>query len=389
MKKIMILLGGFAAILVLVTGCVTKMEAREEAKMEAKQTVYGFMTGVNFGGWLSQYAEDAGEEHFKSFIQEDDIKRIASWGFDHVRLPVDTRTLTDAPKHYLESGFVHIDNAVEWCGKYGLGVIIDLHDAPGYHFLGMPGGNTLFSSAENQDQLADIWKTIATRYKDSGDYVRYELLNEVDSKTPEEWNDLAGRLIQTIRNVDARHWIVVGGLEANHVNRLKDIRHFEDSKIVYTFHMYEPLLVTHQKASWVFFGPFMDRSLPYPCPRNLYNEVVRGMINNISAATGGYVPQTDPFITEDIDKPYIRQKMEGAFAFVRDTGLPLYCGEYGLIDFADTESRANYVRDVSELCLEHGIGRAMWSYKEMGFALVDSGGNLVSDSLVEAAAKRE
>jgi hypothetical protein len=269
-------------------------------------------------------------------------------------------------------------------------VIIDLHDAPGYHFLGIQaGGNALFSSTENQDQLADIWKTIAARYKDSGDHVRYELLNEVDSKTPEEWNNLADRLIQTIRTVDTRHWIVVGGLEANHVNRLKDLRCFEDSKLVYTFHMYEPLLVTHQKASWVFFGPFMDRNLPYPCPKGLYNEVVRGMIDNISAATGGYVPQTDPFITEDIDKAYMRQKMAAAFDFVRDTGLPLYCGEYGVIDFADTESRANFVRDVSELCLEYGIGRAMWSYKEMGFKLVDSNGNPVSETLVKAAVKQE
>jgi aryl-phospho-beta-D-glucosidase BglC (GH1 family) len=348
-----------------------------------------FTVGVNLGGWLSQYAEDAGEEHFRSFILEDDIKRIASWGFDHVRLPVDHCTLTDVPGNYLESGFVHIDNAVEWCKRYGLGVIIDLHDAPGYHFLGIPGGNTLFGSVENQDQLTDIWKTIATRYRDSGDHIRYELLNEVDSQTPEEWNNLAERLIRTIRDVDTGHWIVVGGLEANHVKRLKDIRHFEDNKIVYTFHMYEPLLVTHQKASWVFFGPFMDRNLPYPCPAELYNEIVKGIINTISATMeGGYVPQVDPYIREDIDKAYMRQQMEGAFAFVQETGLPLYCGEYGLIDFADNESRANYVRDVSELCLEYGIGRAMWSYKEMGFRLVSEDGTLASESLVRAAAKQ-
>ncbi|MDR1072282.1 MAG: glycoside hydrolase family 5 protein [Treponema sp.] len=35
----------------------------------------------------------------------------------------------------------------------------------------------------------DLWKTIADRYKDSGDHVRYELLNEVDSKMSEEWNN--------------------------------------------------------------------------------------------------------------------------------------------------------------------------------------------------------
>ena len=43
---------------------------------------------VNLGGWLSQYpAYDP--QHFESFITADDIKRMADWGMDHVRLPVD------------------------------------------------------------------------------------------------------------------------------------------------------------------------------------------------------------------------------------------------------------------------------------------------------------
>ena len=56
------------------------------------------MKGLNLGGWFSQI--DAIEkknpdnfpgmtEHLDSFLGEIDFKNIKTWGFDHVRLPVD------------------------------------------------------------------------------------------------------------------------------------------------------------------------------------------------------------------------------------------------------------------------------------------------------------
>jgi|LSQX01.3.fsa_nt_gb aryl-phospho-beta-D-glucosidase BglC (GH1 family) len=50
----------------------------------------GFKAGVNLGGWISQYHQ-ANKEHFDSFITEADIARIAGWGMDHVRLPMDSK----------------------------------------------------------------------------------------------------------------------------------------------------------------------------------------------------------------------------------------------------------------------------------------------------------
>ena len=50
--------------------------------------------GINLGGWISQYpAYD--HRYFKTFITANDIKRIAGWGMDHVRLPVDYPLLED------------------------------------------------------------------------------------------------------------------------------------------------------------------------------------------------------------------------------------------------------------------------------------------------------
>ena len=40
--------------------------------------------GINLGGYLSQCVHNT--EHYDAFIQEEDIRKIASMGFDHVRL---------------------------------------------------------------------------------------------------------------------------------------------------------------------------------------------------------------------------------------------------------------------------------------------------------------
>ena len=43
--------------------------------------------GVNIAHWLSQ--SDARGERRASFFVEEDVRRIAEWGFDHVRIPID------------------------------------------------------------------------------------------------------------------------------------------------------------------------------------------------------------------------------------------------------------------------------------------------------------
>ena len=45
----------------------------------------GFQKGVNLGGWISQF-DRYDTAHFDTFIREEDIRNIASLGFDHVRV---------------------------------------------------------------------------------------------------------------------------------------------------------------------------------------------------------------------------------------------------------------------------------------------------------------
>ena len=88
--------------------------------------------GINLGGYLSQCVHST--EHYDAFIQEEDIRKIASMGFDHVRLAIDYEVLEDEYGGTREEGFAYVTRVVEWCKRQGLNIVLDLHKAYGYDF---------------------------------------------------------------------------------------------------------------------------------------------------------------------------------------------------------------------------------------------------------------
>ena len=67
----------------------------------------GYKNGVNVGGWISQFGT-YDENHFDTYILEEDIKEISEFGFDHVRVPVDYMVLEDE------------DGNIKFCSSYRL-----------------------------------------------------------------------------------------------------------------------------------------------------------------------------------------------------------------------------------------------------------------------------
>ena len=224
--------------------------------------------GVNLGGWLSQYhAFD--HQHFRTFITADDVKQIAGWGMDHVRLPIDYPILEDDthPGVYKEEGFAHIDRCLDWCKAAGLNVILDLHQAPGYKFDALDRV-ALFSEEALQARFINLWRALAERYQNEGDYLYLELLNEIMLPNSDPWNALVARVVSAIRAIDPRRVIVLGGNRYNSPDQLKELQRPTDENILYTFHYYAPIIFTHQKAPWVPATLEYNTTIDYPgeCP---------------------------------------------------------------------------------------------------------------------------
>ncbi|RAO71987.1 uncharacterized protein BHQ10_007999 [Talaromyces amestolkiae] len=130
-----------------------------------KNFTYGTtpIRGVNIGGWLSiepfitpsffsKYSTIDGvideytltqklgsaaaatiEEHYATFIQEEDFAEIAAAGLDHVRIPYSYWAVTtyDDDPYVKQISWRYLLRAIEYCRKYGLRVNLDLHGLPG------------------------------------------------------------------------------------------------------------------------------------------------------------------------------------------------------------------------------------------------------------------
>ena len=69
------------------------------------------------------------EEHWSTWVTEEDFKRIKEYGLTHVRIPFGWWIFGDAPAYY--HNISHLDRGLDLAHKYGIKVLLDLHAAPG------------------------------------------------------------------------------------------------------------------------------------------------------------------------------------------------------------------------------------------------------------------
>jgi len=230
------------------------------------------LRGINLGGWLvpegymlqvpgygsptvirTRIVELIGEEDANQFFElyranyvtEEDIRQIAAWGFNSIRVPFHYNLLYDsASQAFLESGFGRLARLVGWCRTYGLYVILDMHCAPG----GQNKDNIsdsdgvqarLWTETANQEMTVKIWTEIARRFAHEESVLGYDLLNEPvlpSGYTNAALRDLYIRLTTEIRKIDTHHLIFVEG--SWYATDFSQLTPPFDSKLVYSFHKY-------------------------------------------------------------------------------------------------------------------------------------------------------
>jgi aryl-phospho-beta-D-glucosidase BglC (GH1 family) len=302
---------------------------------------------------------------------------------DHVRLPVDYPLLEDDdhPGVYKESGFDYIESCLVWCEKEGLRLILDLHKAPGFAFDALDK-SSLFVSPSLQARFLGLWEAITRRFSGRwDDALAFELLNEIFLPDSGPWNNLVKQALGRIRAVDPQRLILLGGNDYNAADELQNLELISDHNILYTFHFYLPISVTHQKAPWIAPLVEYNQELEYPGRQ----------APGLSAIVRKYPHDTHGLNKEigiQFNKNYLRSMLQPALDFSQRTGLPVYCGELGVYEHAPMTTRLNWTRDFISLLDEFDIGRAYWTYKALDFGLLDADGGMVNQELVELASQR-
>ncbi len=134
------------------------------------------------------------------------------------------------------------------------------------------------------------------------------------------------------------------------------------------------MIFTHQGGHWV---GGMDTSFrtSYPLTAKEYIEQSDTLLNGCCAET---CRQVSPSASgTDLLLPLFDEAIRAA----DERNVPLYCGEYGVIDLAAPEYKLAWIKDIHSVFEKYGIGRAMWCYKEMDFGLTDKSCASIYDEL--------
>lgn len=325
----------------------------------------GFHNGINLGGWISQF-DRYDVHHFETFITKDDIKNIANMGYDHVRVPVDYNVLEDDDGNTIESGFTYLKKCREWCEEYRLNMLIDLHECFGYSFdpLKKDMDRKKFFYDDNlQARFFNLWTKIAECFKDYQNQIAFEPLNEVVlEEVADAWNQIVAQYIKLMRNIVPEAYLVIGGVCYNNVLSVPLIKVPDTYKIVYNFHCYEPMIFTHQGAYWVEDMPH-DFRIGYPKTLAEY----RSKSTELSKALAGAVFKEG---ISEIGIKFFTDIFQPAIETAIKDDVPLYCGEYGVIDLAAKADKDRWLNDINTAFDQFNIGHALWNYKEKDFGII-------------------
>jgi len=307
-----------------------------------------FKRGVSLGNALDAPAE--GEWGVK--LSEAHFEAIARAGLDHVRLPVRFSAHAGAEAPFsLEPAFMaRVDWALEQAKVRGLSVILDFH-----HY-----NELMEAPAAHLDRFVAIWKQLAERYQTEPTTIAFELLNEPCKQlTPVLLNPLMAQAISVVRETNPTRRVIVDSYAWAAAEGLRELALPDDPNVIVSFHMYQPLLFTHQGAHWM--GPeYQTRGIVFPGPPAQPIEPVAGAkaVDWVRNWLRDYNSLPTP--QNPCGEHAIVEQFEIATAYQKNTGRAVYLGEFGAIDVADAASRERFLRFTRREAERRGFGWAYW-----------------------------
>lgn len=318
--------------------------------------------GINLSHWYAQVFDAKGytKEHFETYDTAQDMALIKQMGFDHARFtlncaPMFLRGQADRiPADYLAM----VDSAVKMILDQGLAVIVDIH----------PDGDfkaRLATDDGSVEQFEDFWRALARHYSTfDPDKVFFEVLNEPEFRDRYRWAGVQARLVRAIREGAPNHTIIVAGANWSSITELLFMEPLRDPNLIYNFHFYDPIIFTHQGATWsTNFVHYLGK-VPYPStPENVQTAVTQAPDPANQQAILRY--GLDRWNAQRVDA-----EIALAAAWGKRWHVPLTCNEFGVYrQTAAPEDRAAWIHDVRTALEKYGIGWTMWDYAG-GFSVV-------------------
>jgi len=265
------------------------------------------------------------------------LQAIADKGFKSIRIPVSWFNHMGAYPDYTidEEWMDRVEEVVNFALEANLYAIINIHhdDYNEEH-----EGSWICPTYEKQDtvtdQLLKLWTQIASRFKDYGDYLIFETMNEPREVGGEkEWqggtaehrevinafNLAAVNAIRTTGGNNETRFIILPQVGANVASALEDmVIPNGDTNTIVSVHAYYPY--------WFTIGGGTDRW---------------GTPAEVAELGNAFAPLSEKFVAN---------------------GIGVVMGEWGADDQDNYDQRINYYETYTNICKQNGITPIAWIY---------------------------
>lgn len=301
-----------------------------------------------------------------SGIDEAGLRTLGrDWNANLIRwqLTRQRRATIDDYDQWLESELRRLDAALPLCQRYGLLVAVDLHSPPGGKatvsgYIGTD--DRLFTDPGLQDKFVEVWRHIATRYRNAGAVWGYDLANEPVEEFVEDgcadWHALAERAARAVREIDPARAIICEAPPWGGPASLAEFTPLAVSNVVYSVHMYVPGEFTHQ-------GVHKRNGEPVNYP-----GLIRQKMWNQAA---------------------LEQVLQPVVEFQKQYNVHIYIGEFSAIRWAPGDSACRYLQDCIDLFESHGWDWSYHAFREWDGWSVEHGPNPNNHDRTPAPTDRE
>ncbi|MGA5757231.1 glycoside hydrolase family 5 protein [Nonomuraea bangladeshensis] len=314
------------------------------------------LRGVGLGGWMNMenfvtgfpanessmraavrgvLGEERAELFFDrlltSFFTERDAELLAGLGMNCVRIPVNYRhwESDERPFEIDPRGFRHLDRVIGLLGAHGIYSVIDLHALPGSQNQHWHSDNPTHVAAfwqhrHFQDRVVHLWEVLADHYRDNPWVAGYNPANEPADVTGQVIGPFYDRLVKAVRGADPHHVLFLDGNTYS-----TDFSIFREVYENTVFVMHDYAL-----AGFAHGGPYPGHTRGEWCDQ------------------------------DELERTFAKRSR-----FQRETGTPLWVGEFGPVYTGDPEKdaqRYQILRDQLAIYDAEGAGWSLWTYKDVG-----------------------
>lgn len=334
---------------------------------------FKILKGLNIGGWLSQTSSHSIER--ERFFTKTDVKKLADWGFDHIRLPIDESEVFTESGEWNAKALKLMHDAIGWSKEQNMRVILDFHILRS-HYFNDTENMTLWKDKNEQEKFINMWVKISDEFKKyPNSLLAYEILNEPVPSAYQEWNSLLTRVVAKLRMLEPDRMLVLDPGSHSSISQLKNLEIPENDKnLILSVHFYTPHLITHYQAPWM--DGLKNLSIPLHYPGQL---VAQADYDTISITRHKEVVR---YYNGYYDKNVLKSRLQEAIDISTAKGLQLHIGEIGCIDKTPTEIKHNWYRDVVSILKENNIAFSIWGYKS-NFGILTDYGSVKDKTLID------